>query len=414
MICAVRIRGYKSLWDASFTLYPVTAILGPNAVGKSNLFDALHLLSRIVSTPSLVDAFAEHRGDPLEAFTFDEGGLNHLLKKESVSFSIEVDVELSPSTISEIEKNLQMYSAKNKLKSKSQHITYRFLRYSITIGMTPRTGTLYVADERLEPLVKTGDQLRPVTQRRPFIERVGDRIRLHMEERKEYTEFELGMGCSVMSQALYPPYYPHLTAFREEASRWQFYHLDPNKMRSISPVKAATHISASGEDLAAFYYTLKNTNPNQFDNLVRVLQMLVPDISGLDAELTQAGKLRLKVREEDVEFSAKVVSEGTLRLLGLLAILSPTNSATTISFEEPENGVHPKRLKLLADLFYNASQRSQIIINTHSYLLAEHLASFACIVHCHKQDTRTSFEPLQLPELIQQRVRNRFENNALY
>ncbi len=62
MIRRIRIDGYKSLRGVELALRPLTLIIGPNAGGKSNLFDALGLLSRMATRPSLADAFREHRG----------------------------------------------------------------------------------------------------------------------------------------------------------------------------------------------------------------------------------------------------------------------------------------------------------------------------------------------------------------
>jgi len=79
MIRRVRIDGYKSLQNIELELSQLTLIIGPNATGKSNLFDALRLLSRIVMSRSLQEAFDEHRGDPIEAFSYSGGGLEALL-----------------------------------------------------------------------------------------------------------------------------------------------------------------------------------------------------------------------------------------------------------------------------------------------------------------------------------------------
>ena len=68
MITRVFIKGYKSLRDIDISLNPLTVIVGPNASGKSNLLDALGLLSRIVTSRTINDAFDKHRGLPLEAF----------------------------------------------------------------------------------------------------------------------------------------------------------------------------------------------------------------------------------------------------------------------------------------------------------------------------------------------------------
>ncbi|MCS7183708.1 MAG: AAA family ATPase, partial [Thermoanaerobaculum sp.] len=89
MIMRVFVDGYKSLRNVELELQPLTVIVGPNAAGKSNLFDALRLLSRIVTSRSLAEAFGDHRGDPLEAFDYSERGIAGLLEKEEARFTIE-------------------------------------------------------------------------------------------------------------------------------------------------------------------------------------------------------------------------------------------------------------------------------------------------------------------------------------
>jgi len=396
MIRRVSVNGYKSLWNVELELQPLTVIIGPNASGKSNLFDALRLLSRIVTSRSLQDAFSDHRGDPLEAFDLSEGGIARLLEKEEARFTLEVDVELSESTIARAEQIIQTYRSAGGAgdgKAKPRRVTERFLRYRITIAITPRTGVLRVMDERLEALTRSADgPLRPDKRRHPFLERVGERLRLRMEGQARPMEYETGLTYAIVSQPVHPPHYPHLIAFREEVAQWQFYYFEPRLMREEAPVKQVRQLSPFGGDLAAFYYTLKNTNPDQFHNLQQTLRSLIPSVEDVDAELTQEGKIRLKVKEKGVEFSAKVVSEGTLRVLGLMAILSPTNQATVIGFEEPENGVHPRRLKLIADMLQNASQHRQVIVNTHSPLLPDYLEN-AHLVQCAKEDGHSTFTP---------------------
>lgn len=399
MIRRIFVDGYKSLRNVELELQPLTVIIGPNAAGKSNLFDAMRLLSRIVTSRSLADAFIDHRGDPLEAFDYSEGGIVNLLEKEEARFTIEVDVELSKQTIENAERLIQMHripAGQSNHKGKPRKVTERFLRYRITVSMSTRTGVLRVIDERLEALTPTPDgKLRPDERRRPFLERVGERLRLRMEGQARPMEYEIGLTYAIVSQPLHPPHYPHLVAFREEVSRWQFYYFEPRLMREESPIKEVHQISPFGGDLAAFYYTLKHKNPLQFDNLQQAFKSLVPTIESVDAELTPEGKVRLKVRERGVEFSAKVISEGTLRLLGLIAILSPTNPATVVGFEEPENGVHPRRLKLVADMLRNASQHRQVIVNSHSPLLPDYFHD-AYLVQCRKrEDGHSEFIPLR-------------------
>ncbi|GIX45977.1 MAG: DNA recombination protein RecF [Candidatus Tectimicrobiota bacterium] len=398
MIRRVRVAGYKSLRDVRLDLRRLTIVIGPNASGKSNLFDALKLLSRILTSRSLIEAFGDHRGDPLEAFDFGESGISGLLRKPEVQFTIEVDVELEDDAIRRAEQQIQQYRSseqKNSDKGKPRRIIERLLRYRIAVAMTPETGVLRVIDEYLAALQESskGGEVDVKVNRLPFLEKTKNRLRLRMEGQARPTEYEVGLNYAIASQPVYPPHYPHLVAFREEVSSWQFYYFEPRLMREENPVKEACSLTPYGGDLAAFYYTLKLKRPEQFYNLQKSLRMIVPTIESIDVELTEEGRLRLLVREHGVNFSAKVISEGTLRLLGLLAILSPTNPAAVVGFEEPENGVHPRRLKLIADLLKNASRKKQIVVNSHSPLLPDYLAD-DYLVECKKSDGYSVFRPL--------------------
>jgi predicted ATPase len=76
----------------------------------------------------------------------------------------------------------------------------------------------------------------------------------------------------------------------------------------------------------------------------------------------------------EVAFSSRVISDGTLRMLALLAILNDPDRQGTLCFEEPENGVHEGRVARLVEFLPSAAQIGvepdsksfQIIINTHS------------------------------------------------
>jgi len=77
--------------------------------------------------------------------------------------------------------------------------------------------------------------------------------------------------------------------------------------------------------------------------------MLVPSITGIHLEVNSLGEVELRLREGDTLIPARVVSEGTLRILGLLSLAGAADPPALVGFEEPENGVHPRRLRLLAE-----------------------------------------------------------------
>src|SRR5437588_2723789 len=161
MLKRVKIQGYKSLADVEVHLQPLSVLFGPNASGKSNFLDALQLLSRIVNSRSLRSVFnPPYRGVPLESFTFGPDGVQGLRARDKVSFSIEVDVELSQTVVDAV--NRQIRAAKgtkavaegNKATSglKISVVREKYLRYRIEIEMLPKSGTLRVANEYLAAL----------------------------------------------------------------------------------------------------------------------------------------------------------------------------------------------------------------------------------------------------------------------
>ena len=74
MLKRIKIQGYKSLVDLEVNFEHLAVLVGPNASGKSNFLDALHLLSRVATSQTLKGAFdPPYRGHALESFTFGKG-----------------------------------------------------------------------------------------------------------------------------------------------------------------------------------------------------------------------------------------------------------------------------------------------------------------------------------------------------
>ena len=123
MLKRIHIKGYKSLHDLEVELGPFCVLFGPNAAGKSNFLDCLQLLSRIVQSRTLKDAFAPpYRGTPLESFTFPETGIRGLLAADTARLSIEVDVELSPLTIARVDRLVREMKRTTREEGKSNWV----------------------------------------------------------------------------------------------------------------------------------------------------------------------------------------------------------------------------------------------------------------------------------------------------
>lgn len=419
MIRRIRIKGYKSLKNVDVRFAPLTVFFGANAAGKSNLFDSLALLSSMTTQRTLQEAFEVHRGTPFEAFFHGEEGIESLLKQQSASFEIEADISLSKSVIERTEKQIADMRKGLGEEDKNGHkhrITETELRYLLKIEITTDSGHLRVVEERLSALNKDGEIK---YNRKPFIEKTANHLTLRMEGQSRPTHYDVGLDHTLLSAPMYAPHYPHITALREEFSRWRFYYLEPKRsMRSDNPLQEALSLDSSGGNLAAFYNSLKVNHPRQFTNVLLSLRSILPHLEKIDVERTRTGELQLKVFEDGVPFPASVVSEGTLRVLGLFAIVNAPVPASIVGYEEPENGVHPRRLSIIAKLLETVSQYSetQILVNTHSPTFPQYLSE-ASIINCKKEGRATRFDAIPvdlfLSGAIQDGLEDKLEKNNM-
>jgi predicted ATPase len=113
-------------------------------------------------------------------------------------------------------------------------------------------------------------------------------------------------------------------------------------------------------------------------------------------DVNSLGEVDLWLMEGPMRVPARVVSEGTLRVLGLLALGGASEAPALIGFEEPENGIHPRRLRMIADLLKSrvATGDTQLIVTTHSPTLPDILPDDSLFV-CQKIDARTEITPFK-------------------
>jgi predicted ATPase len=387
MLTRVHIKGYKSLVDVEVRLSALAVLFGPNAAGKSNFLDALQLLSKLATSTTLKAAFdPPYRGKPLESFTFGGNGIKGLLERERLDFSIEADLHLSDGIVETVNRQIrEMRRPSGEIggeevsKSPAQ-VRERDLRYRIEVEMLPKSGILRVTDEYLTALNSSGE---PTGKRKPFIERHGEKIHLRLEGQAHPTYYERYLDHTILSMPHYPPHYPHLVAARRELENCLFFYFEPReRMRAANPVKEVRHIGLMGEELAAFLNTLKSLDSGQFQAVEKALHTMMPNIDGIEVDVSDLGEVELRLRESGISIPARVLSEGTLRILGLLALAGVKESPSVVGFEEPENGVHPRRIQLIAELLRTRASlgQSQYIVTTHSPILPDLLPDEALLV----------------------------------
>ena len=377
MLKRVHIKGYKSLSDVEVRLSPLTLLFGPNAAGKSNFLDAIQLLSKLATSRTLKEAFdPPYRGKPLESFTMEKDGLKGMVQQERLVFSIEADLDLSDAVVEAVNRQIREMRRPSSAETDSRPapVRERNLRYRVEVEMRPRSGIMCITDEYLAALNAAG---KPTGKRRPFIERHGEQIRLRLEGQAHPTYYERYLDHTILSMPHYPPHYPHLVAARRELEHWLFFYFEPReRMRAANPVKEVRHMGLMGEDLAAFLNTLQVLKPKQFEAVEKALHTLMPNVEGIEVDVSDLGEVELRLMESGVGIPARVLSEGTLRMLGLLALTGADEVPSLVGIEEPENGVHPRRIQLIAELLKTRTilGPTQYIATTHSPILPDLLS----------------------------------------
>lgn len=391
MLTRIRIHGYKSFEDLEVRLGPLAVLFGPNSSGKSNFLDALMLFSRLAYAPNLRDAFLTHRGFPLESFTFGPHGVRGLREEEQVSFSIEADIKLSKSVV-----ELANEAPRSVWGEDAPRIKTDRLRYLVKVVMNPQHGFLSIGDESLVGLTDKGQ----VDQKIGFlIRRENEAFVVRDERESKDRQLPLDIDSTVLaSQLVYAPACPHIFALRQEFPRWHFFYFEPLiVMRQASAVGEVTSLDVRGGKLAAYLNTLKARQPAQFRALEKALHVLLPAVSKIDVEVNQQGEVDFNLTENGVQIPARLVSEGTLRILGLLAVLASKTPPVLVAFEEPENGINPRRIALVADLLKNrvATGDTQLIVTTHSPILPD-LIPDECLHVCRRVQGKTIIEPFSV------------------
>ena len=345
MLSRLAIKDFKSLRDIVLELPRLAVLFGPNAAGKSNILDAIQVLSRIATSRTFADALRDPiRGYPIEAFTFPPGGLSELLSTDSAQFTLEADIEAGR----------------------------RRYQYRLGVSIQPRSGSLGAFDEFLTSLTLRGEP-----RLGPVIEVVDDKVRIRRKSHPGRPRNEpLGQNFAFISDPrLGAPEYREIEQTRSELAGWRTYYLDPRvAMRSAQPPSEVSDIGVLGEYIAPFLYRLRAEQPKRFDAVRRTLRSLIPNVEDLSVDLDKRrGTLDVLVRQDGIDFSSRIVSEGTLRVLALCAIAASPWSESLVAFEEPENGVHPRRLELIAQLLTSLAvdQKRQLIITTHSPLFCD-------------------------------------------
>jgi predicted ATPase len=385
MLTRIEIDGFKSFDGFQLDLGPFAVILGPNASGKSNLFDAIQFLSNL-ATKDLREAVHDLRGEVDELFRQGVPG------KVSSSMRFAVEVLVDP--------------AVKDPWGTAVDLSHTRIRYELGIvRKLDERGIerLVVETERATPIMAGDDRWKPFgskpsssfrsanikySRRAPFLETVEEegqtRFKIHQDGKHGRTRPAHAPSATVLS-SITTAEFPHLFALREELRTWRLLQLDPAALRRPSPVMAPDVLLPDGSNLAAVLARIKAeslTGENPKGILTEIAAELggiiqgVVDIDVEEDKHTREYRAFVYLRD-GFHFPTRVISDGTLRVLALLTVLYDPKHRGLICFEEPENGIHPACLRALVErlrlLVTNPATEAdtnepltQLLMNSHS------------------------------------------------
>jgi predicted ATPase len=310
----IKVRGFKSIREMDLELRPLNILVGANGAGKSNFVSLFKLVNQIVE-------------ENLQVFVAKSGGADALL-------------HYGRKTTHEIVVELQ------------------FGRNGYACKLIPSAGDTLIFSEESGWFHGQGYES-------PLTVILG---RGHKESKLR--EQTIGAGRSIERYV------------RGGLQSWRIYHFhdtsDSAQVKQIGNIDDNASLRADASNLAAFLYLLQRRYQGQYSLIVETIRMVAPffDDFALRPSPLNPQKVQLEWREKssDAYFNAYSLSDGTLRFMCLATLLLQPTLPSTILIDEPELGLHPYAITLLANLLRSAAAKTQVVISTQSVPLVNQFA----------------------------------------
>ena len=144
-------------------------------------------------------------------------------------------------------------------------------------------------------------------------------------------------------------------------------------LKRVSDIYQTRYLHPDGANLAAFLYEIKKNYPKNYESIVTAIRFAFPDFKDFIFQKT-GENVRLLWNDryaEHYDFPLSALSDGTLRFIALSTLLLQPNPQKFIIIDEPELGLHPEAIGILAELIKLASANSQLLISTQSVQLVD-------------------------------------------
>lgn len=195
----------------------------------------------------------------------------------------------------------------------------------------------------------------------------------------------------------------------DSVSRWIVYHFHDTSMtapmRREQSVRDRRQLRPDASNIAAFLLDLKQNKLGTYELVRDSVRLIAPffDDFLLESEVAFDNgeeKVRLEWRQKGSDFPFQPIhlSDGTMRYICLATALLQPRPPATIVIDEPELGLHPFAISLLAELIHSAAETTQVIISTQSPTLLGHFEPEEIVV-VNRQDGQTTFDRVDAERL---------------
>lgn len=346
MISRIQIEGYKSIEAVDVELGALSVLIGANASGKSNFLSVFRLLNAVTE-------------QKLQRFIARQGGASALLL-------------YGPKRTKQVKLSIWWYPPSWDLPGDD-------VGYQLSLSYIPPD--LLIIDKEVIGF------------------RNGTRASLG---RGQQAESRLAEEAASESAVKFTKHF---------LDRFRAYHFhdtsDTAAVKQHADVQDNRSLHADAGNLAAFLYMLKTAHPSHYTEIRNTVRLAFPlfDDFVVEPARLNANKILLNWRERDSdhEFGPHQLSDGTLRFMCLAAcLLQPfdhPDAPLAITIDEPELGLHPYALTLLASMLRTASKKVQIIVSTQSSSLLGAIGDPASVVVVERKGGATTLARLQ-PEQV--------------
>ncbi|MBM4326730.1 MAG: ATPase [Deltaproteobacteria bacterium] len=325
---ALRVQNYRALREVEFKeITPLMVLLGPNGSGKSTVFDVFDFLSECFRY-GLRHAW-DRRGRARELKTRGQSGpivieIRYREKPRQPIIAYHLAIDEKGKTPAVVEEWLQW-------RRGHKGRPFRFLEYREGQGRAVSGEMPDEEDDRVDIPLRSGDLIAVNT---------------------------LGQFAD----------HPRVAALREFITDWYVSYLSIDDTRLQPEAGPQERLSKTGDNLANVIQYLKEQHNERLEEIIEVLRRRVPRLERVEAEAMPDGRLLLQIKDAPFEqpVLSRFASDGTLKMLSYLTVLYDPAPPQFIGIEEPENFFHPRLLPELAEECRMATERSQLLVTTHS------------------------------------------------